>query len=134
MYIAFIFLTIINPLVFSTRKIVKTWLPNRLGDQILIDCLVIYIEKDIFNCIDNATIIHCLQNMKTRRGQLWICFCWYHVVLVYIRDFFLKQLYNFDFIWSLIFNVSFAPSPAFSSCLWFLAPPLPFSLSAFILF
>ena len=51
-------------------KIVKTRLRNRISDQFLADCLVTYIEKDIFDCIDNATIIHCLQNMKTRRGQL----------------------------------------------------------------
>ncbi|KAJ0971407.1 hypothetical protein J5N97_019366 [Dioscorea zingiberensis] len=56
--------------VFSAMKIVKTRLRNRVGDQFLADCLVPYIEKDIFDCIDNETIIHCFQNMKTRRCQL----------------------------------------------------------------
>ena len=51
-------------------KIMKIRLYNRIGDKFLTDCLVIYIEKDIFDCVDNETIIHCFQNMKTRRGQL----------------------------------------------------------------
>ena len=28
------------------------------------------IEKDVFNAIDNESIIHRFQNMKSRRGQL----------------------------------------------------------------
>lgn len=51
-------------------KIVKTQLSNRIGDQFLANCLVTYIEKNIFYCVDNKTIIQCFQNMKTRRGQL----------------------------------------------------------------
>ena len=55
--------------VFSAMKIVKTRLRNRIGDQFSADCLVTNIKKDIFNYIDNETIIHCFQNMKTRGVQ-----------------------------------------------------------------
>ena len=32
--------------------------------------LIVYIEKDIFNCIDNDVIMQSFQNLKSRHGQL----------------------------------------------------------------
>ena len=55
---------------FSTMNIVKGPLCNRMGDQWLSDSLLVYIEKDVFGCIDNETIMLYFQNMKTCRGQL----------------------------------------------------------------
>ena len=52
--------------VFSAMKIIKTKLRNRLGDDLMNDCLVTYIEKDIFETIDNEDIIQRFQNMKSR--------------------------------------------------------------------
>ena len=34
------------------------------------DCLVTYIEKYVFNKIDNELIIQRFQNIKSRKGQL----------------------------------------------------------------
>ena len=56
--------------VFSAMKLVKTQLRNRIGDQWLNDSLVVYIEKHVFNEIDNDVIMQRYQNMKTRREQL----------------------------------------------------------------
>ncbi|KAG4108988.1 hypothetical protein GLYMA_U031215v4 [Glycine max] len=42
---------------FSTMKIVKNRLCNRLRDAWMNDCLITYIEKDVFNKIDNELII-----------------------------------------------------------------------------
>ena len=36
---------------FSTMNIIKNWLYNRMGDQWINDCLVTYIDKDIFMTI-----------------------------------------------------------------------------------
>ncbi|KAL6953921.1 hypothetical protein U1Q18_052845 [Sarracenia purpurea var. burkii] len=55
---------------FSAMKIVKSRLRNRMGDQWMHDSLLVYIEKDMFHSITNETIMHCFQNMKSRRGQL----------------------------------------------------------------
>ncbi|KAJ9185150.1 hypothetical protein P3X46_004811 [Hevea brasiliensis] len=55
---------------FSAMKIVKNRLRNRMGDQWMSDCLITYIEKEIFNSIDNKVIMQSYQNMKTRREQL----------------------------------------------------------------
>ena len=55
---------------FSTMKIVKNRLRNRMGDQWMTNNLIVYIEKDIFDCIDNDVIMQRFQNMKSRRGQL----------------------------------------------------------------
>jgi hypothetical protein len=43
--------------VFSAMHIVKSRLRNRMRDKLMNDSLVVYIEKDIFNKIDNGTII-----------------------------------------------------------------------------
>lgn len=51
-------------------KIVKSWLRNRIGDHWKNDCLVTYIEKDLFDTVDNELIIHRFQNMIERRGLL----------------------------------------------------------------
>ncbi|XP_062088660.1 uncharacterized protein LOC133795220 [Humulus lupulus] len=52
---------------FSAMNIVKNQMRNKMGDEWLNDSLIVYLEKDIFNTIDNETIIHHFQNMKTRR-------------------------------------------------------------------
>ncbi|CAL9004523.1 unnamed protein product [Prunus brigantina] len=55
---------------FSAMNVVKGPLRNRMGDQWLSDSLLVYIEKDVFVCIDNEIIMGRFQNMKTRREQL----------------------------------------------------------------
>lgn len=55
---------------FSAMKYVKSRLCNRIGDQWLNDRLVTYIEKEVFNGIDNEAIMQRFQNMKPRRMQL----------------------------------------------------------------
>lgn len=56
--------------VFSAMNIVKTNLRNKMGDDFLTDCLVCYVERDIFRRIDNEVIIQHFQNMRTRRLDL----------------------------------------------------------------
>lgn len=55
---------------FSVMKFVKNCLRNRIGDQWLNDSLIAYIEKDIFDKIENNIIIERYQNIRTRREQL----------------------------------------------------------------
>ena len=43
--------------IFSGMHFVKTKLRNRIGDQWLNDSLVIYIEREIFECVDNECIM-----------------------------------------------------------------------------
>ena len=52
---------------FSAMKYIKNELRNRIGDQWLNDCLIVYIEKDIARRIDNESIMQRFQNMKLRR-------------------------------------------------------------------
>ena len=56
--------------VFSAMNLVKTRPHNRLGDTFLNDCLVSYIEREIFDSIDNETIIQGSQNMNSCREQI----------------------------------------------------------------
>ena len=51
---------------FSTMNIIKNRLRNKLGDQWMNDCLVTYIEKDIFKAIKCEEIMQWFQNMKNR--------------------------------------------------------------------
>ncbi|XP_057461834.1 uncharacterized protein LOC130752063 [Actinidia eriantha] len=55
---------------FSVMKIVKNHLRNRMGDQLLNDSWIIYIEKKRFKEISNYAIIVRFQKMKSRCGQL----------------------------------------------------------------
>jgi hypothetical protein len=56
--------------VFSAMHIVKIRLQNRMRDKWMNDSLVVYIEKEIFDKIDNKSIMKRFQNIKTRREQL----------------------------------------------------------------
>ena len=51
---------------FSAMNIIKNRLRNQIGDQQMNDCLVTYIEKDIFKTIKCEEIIQRFQNMKNR--------------------------------------------------------------------
>jgi len=55
---------------FSAMKIVKSRLRSRMCDPFLNDCLVCYIEKNVFNTISNDSIMYRFQKMKNRKGQL----------------------------------------------------------------
>ena len=52
--------------VFLIMNIIKNRLRNKLGDQWMNDCLVTYIEKNIFKAIKCEEIIQWFQNMKNR--------------------------------------------------------------------
>jgi len=55
---------------FSAMNFVKNQMRNHMGDEFLNDCLVTYIESDIFDSVENEKILQCFQNMTSRRGQL----------------------------------------------------------------
>ncbi|CAN6551632.1 unnamed protein product [Malus baccata var. baccata] len=55
---------------FSAMKVGDGSICNRMGDQWLRDSLVIYIEKDVFGCIDNEALMLRFHNMKTRVERL----------------------------------------------------------------
>jgi hypothetical protein len=59
-----------NREIFSAMKYVKNQLRNQMGDQWMNDCLFTYIETDVFDSIENESIMQRFQNMKTRRGKL----------------------------------------------------------------
>ena len=48
----------------SAMNIIKNRLCNQIGDQWMNDCLVTYIEKDIFKTIKCEEIMQQFQNMK----------------------------------------------------------------------
>lgn len=56
--------------VFSAMNLVKNKLRNSMGDQVLNDCLVTFIERDIFSKVSDDDIIKCFQGMRSRRMVL----------------------------------------------------------------
>ncbi|XP_056697552.1 uncharacterized protein [Spinacia oleracea] len=56
--------------VFSSMTIVKSKLRNRLGDQLLNDCLVTFIERGLSSKVSDEDVINRFQNMKSRRMQI----------------------------------------------------------------
>ncbi|XP_042022937.1 zinc finger MYM-type protein 1-like [Salvia splendens] len=55
---------------FSAMKFIKSSLRNSMGDQLLQDCLVPYIENDVFVNVTNETIMQRFQMIKNRREML----------------------------------------------------------------
>ncbi|XP_026451959.1 uncharacterized protein LOC113352346 [Papaver somniferum] len=54
--------------VFSALDIVKNRLRNRMGNELLNNCSLTYIERDVLRSISNERIIKRFRGMATRRG------------------------------------------------------------------
>ncbi|PKU81106.1 hypothetical protein MA16_Dca027134 [Dendrobium catenatum] len=55
---------------FSAMKIIKHRLHSSIGDDWINDCLVPYIEKDVFDLIPNEDVIQYYQKMQNRLIKL----------------------------------------------------------------
>jgi hypothetical protein len=55
---------------FSATNVVKKKLHNKMGDQFMGDCLICYVEKDMFSTISNAEVFDLFKKMKDRQGKL----------------------------------------------------------------
>ncbi|KAL3819974.1 hypothetical protein ACJIZ3_005879 [Penstemon smallii] len=55
---------------FSAMKYIKNRLRNRMGNEWLNDCMITYIEKDVFDTISNDAIMRRFQSMTNRRVHL----------------------------------------------------------------
>ncbi|XP_031274927.1 uncharacterized protein LOC116133354 [Pistacia vera] len=53
--------------VFSAMNLVKNSLRNRMGDDWMNNCLVVYIEKEVFATIENGDIIEHFQNISKQK-------------------------------------------------------------------
>jgi hypothetical protein len=53
--------------VFSAMVLVKTKLRNKMGDSLLDDCLVTFIERDIFFEVNEDDIIKTFMSLQKRR-------------------------------------------------------------------
>ncbi|XP_022871640.1 zinc finger MYM-type protein 1-like [Olea europaea var. sylvestris] len=56
--------------VLSAMNLIKNDLHNKMGDELLNDNLVVYMERDLFMKLENETILQRFQNMRPRRIQL----------------------------------------------------------------
>lgn len=56
--------------VFSALTHIKNKVRNSMGDQLLNDNLLVFIERDLFSDISDDAIVNHFQNMRTRRLQL----------------------------------------------------------------
>jgi hypothetical protein len=48
-------------------RLVKNHLRNRMSDQLLNDCLVTFIERDIFSNVSEDDIVNLFMSMKKRK-------------------------------------------------------------------
>ena len=54
---------------FSAMNIVKSVLRNKMGEKFMSDCLICYVEKDIFSTIKNDDVIDLFKKIKDRGGK-----------------------------------------------------------------
>ncbi|RID49995.1 LOW QUALITY PROTEIN: hypothetical protein BRARA_H00754 [Brassica rapa] len=59
---------LVHPLVYRLLKLTAT--RNRIGDEFLSDCLVCYIEKELFESVTNEAVVNRFQSMRERRIHL----------------------------------------------------------------
>ena len=51
-------------------NVVKKKLRNKMGDEFMSDCLICYVEKDMFSTISNDQVFDIFKKMKNRQGKL----------------------------------------------------------------
>jgi hypothetical protein len=56
--------------MFFAMNVVKKKLTNKMCDQFMSDCLICYVEKDMFSTISNDEVIDLFKKMKFRSGKL----------------------------------------------------------------
>ena len=55
---------------FSAMNVVKKKLRNKIGDQFMSDCLICYVEKEMFSPISNDVVFDLFKAIKDRKGKL----------------------------------------------------------------
>ncbi|KAI5350409.1 hypothetical protein L3X38_003300 [Prunus dulcis] len=55
---------------FSCMRLIKNRIRNKIGDEFLVDCMLLHIEREFADNIDNESIINDFNSMKTRMVQL----------------------------------------------------------------
>ena len=55
---------------FSSMRLIKNRLRNKIEDEFLADCIILHIEKEFADSIDNESIISDFNSLKPRRVQL----------------------------------------------------------------
>jgi len=55
--------------IFSSLKIVKTNLCNRIGDEFMNNCLICYVEKEEMMKVTNQAVVHSFMKMQGCRFQ-----------------------------------------------------------------
>ncbi|XP_059441569.1 uncharacterized protein LOC132173910 [Corylus avellana] len=85
---------------FSAMNIVKNRLRNRIGDQWMNDCLVTYIEKDIFKTISNEEIMKRFQALP-------VCHSVWVLILGFLSN---SPLFYFVFTADLLRSLCHPPS------------------------
>lgn len=55
---------------FSAMNVVKKKLRNKMGDRFMSDCLICYVEKEVFSTISNDEVIDLFRKMKFQSGKL----------------------------------------------------------------
>ena len=55
---------------FSCMKTIKSKSHNRIADDWFNNLMICYIERELFNSLDEATILRWFQNLKSRKMQL----------------------------------------------------------------
>jgi hypothetical protein len=56
--------------IFLAFKLVKNRLHDQIRGDLLNDCVVTYINKDIFKSVDNEKILQCFHYMKSCNERL----------------------------------------------------------------
>ena len=67
--LTFLVFTTTTERAFSTMKIVKTSLRNKMEDEFLMDNLLVYIEREIFESFNSDMILDDFVSLKSRRMQ-----------------------------------------------------------------
>jgi hypothetical protein len=55
--------------IFSSTKIVKTNLRNRIGDKFMNNCLICYVDKEEMMKVTNNAMVHRFMKMQRHRFQ-----------------------------------------------------------------
>ena len=67
-------------------NVVKKKLRNKIDDQFMSDCLICYVENEMFSPISNDVVFDLFKAMKNQKGTLWNVsdFTWFFRMMIFL--------------------------------------------------
>ena len=82
---------------FSAMSLIRTSFCNKMENEFLSNCMIVYAEREIVDNIDSESIVDEFYRLKPRKVQLQLYFCF--ELHFYFQLFYVTILFTINIVW-----------------------------------